>query len=186
MRFSLWLLGVVVALTFPLDRVCSAEEAPQFPARIGGLEFFQKTDYEKDGPGLGTGWAYRAKGIKADIYLYSGGLASISSDLTSPLVANHFQEVVAEIYEMKRRGYYSDVRTITPEKRIQVGSMPFLYAELKYTQENTPRISQAYLSVWKNQFLKIRFTFYAAEAQAGEKAVAEFVPTIVKAVEAAN
>jgi hypothetical protein len=186
MRLPLLILSFLVPLGLAFHSVAAGSSAPIFPPRIGGLELSNQTDFEKDSPGLGMGWSYHTEGIKADVYLYNGRLATIPDDLSSPIVAGHFQEVVAEIYAMKSQGYYTDIRTVTPEERVNIGSMSFLHAELKFTQENIPRVSHVYLTVWKNQFLKIRFTFFASEQKAGTKALAEFVPAIVRVFESAK
>jgi len=185
MRFPLLVLSLLLPLGLAFHNVAAAASAPTFPPRIGSLELSSQTNFEQRSPGLGMGWSYHTEGIKADVYLYNGRLTTIPNDLSSPLVAGHFQEVVAEIYAMKSQGYYSDVRTIAPEEKVYIGSMPFLHAELKFTQENVPRISHVYLTVWKNQFLKIRFTYFASEEKTGAKALSEFVPAIVKVFESA-
>lgn len=186
MRLPLLVLSLLLPLGLAVHNVAAAGSAPAFPPRIGGLELSNQTNFEQKSPGLGLGWSYHTEGIKADVYLYTGRLTTIPDDLSSPLVAGHFQEVVSEIYAMKAQGYYTDVRTVTPEERIYIGSTPFLHAELKFTQENVPRVSHVYLTVWKNQFLKIRFTYFASEQKAGTKALAEFVPAIVKVFESAK
>jgi len=81
-----------------------------FPDSVEGIIKGNVKDYEGTNPGLGVSVAYDRPGITVTVYLYTLGLRSISSDLSSPILKNHFAQVMQDIYEMEKRGYYKFVK----------------------------------------------------------------------------
>jgi len=166
--------------------VAVQEPTLNFPAEIGGMKMTQQTDYEKDNPGAGVGWSYRGAVARADVYIYSMGFEVVPSNLDSPTIAGHFQQTVGGVYEMKRLGHYADVKTVVPEEKVLIGPLPFLHAELRFTEKNQNRISHLYLGVWKGRFLKIRLTYLLSEETEGKRALAEFLQVIGKLLSASE
>jgi len=156
------------------------------PERAGEMPLEGTKDFEKESPGGGTGWSYRTEYAKADVYLYTNGLTDIPADVNSPILARHLQEVIGGVHEAQKLGYYSGVKTVTADQKVFIGSQPFLQAELKFTQDNIPRVSHIYLGVFEGQFLKIRFTYYLSEASAGKKYLAGFLQAMGKVLDAAR
>lgn len=169
MRFPLRLpvftlvLGLLAAL--PAAIAAPYHHAPTgiiFPDQLGSLpKHTQISDYEATKPGLGVSVAYNGPGITVTIYLYTLGLDTVSTDLDSPLLNNHFKDTARDVHRAGELGYYEKVRSL-PEDRITWSSRPdatrSLRARFSYNQRGVERLSNLYLLGFKNHFLKIRYT----------------------------
>ncbi|MCX5718243.1 MAG: hypothetical protein NTW44_08105 [Nitrospirae bacterium] len=133
-----------------------------FPDSVEGIIRGEVTDYEGKNPGLGISVAYDRPGITVTVYLYTLGLRSISGDLASPILKEHFNQVIQDIYKVEEMGYYKDVKNLgqgtTFLKQDNTGPKA-LFASLSYVQSGTERLSKLYLLGHKNHFVKIRFTY---------------------------
>jgi len=141
------LLLTILITSFLGNQTWAAGPELVLPERAGEMPLEGIKDYEKESPGGGTGWSYRVKTAKADIYFYSNGMTDIPADVNSPIIARHLQEVIGGVYEAQKLGYYSGVKTVTADQKVFIGSQPFLQAELKFTQDNIPRVSHIYWCV---------------------------------------
>lgn len=187
MRGFLRALLLFALIVFPLrHQTWAAAPGLALPERAGQMPLEGTKDFEQESAGGGMGWSYRVKYAKADVYLYTHGLSNIPADVNSPIIARHLQEVIGGVYEAQKLGYYTDVKTVTTDQKVFIGSQPFLQAELKLTQENIPRVSHIYLGVYEGKFLKIRFTYYLPEAAAGKKYLAEFLQAMGKVLDASK
>lgn len=146
----------------------SHELAVTFPPSLAGMKLLQVTDYEKEGPGLGVGLSYRAENAKADLYIYTGGIVRIPEGVDSEEIQKHFKQVTGEVFEMGKRGYYSNVKIAVPIEKTKIGKHLFLHVEIHYTQ-NESRISHIYLTALNNRFLKIRYTYLASKPDEGKR-----------------
>ena len=187
MRGSLRAILLAALIVFPLFNLTwPANPGLAMPEHAGQMPLESMKDFEQESPGGGVGWSYRVKYAKADVYLYTHGLTDIPADVNSPIIARHLQEVIGGVYEAQKLGYYTDVKTVTADQKMFIGSQPFFQAELKLTQENIPRVSHIYLGVYEGKFLKIRFTYYLSEASAGKKYLAEFLQSMGKVLDASK
>ena len=80
-----------------------------FPETLVEMPMVSLTDHDKN-PGLGVSIGYNAPGITATVYLYTLGLRSISGDLASPILKEHFNQVIQDIYKVEKLGYYKFVK----------------------------------------------------------------------------
>ena len=81
-----------------------------FPDSVEGIIRGNVKDYEGTNPGLGVSVSYDRPGITVTVYIYTFGFKSIPSDLSSPTLKNHFAQVMQDIYEVEKRGYYKFVK----------------------------------------------------------------------------
>lgn len=169
-RCALFLLCLILSGTLRAqDDYKSPELGVTFPAKLAGMSLVKVTNYEEDSPGLGVGLSYRAEKEKADIYIYNNRLTRISDGITSPEIQQHFKDVAVEILEMEKRGQYQNVKIVVPLEKIEVGTQPFLHAEVQFESQDVPRISHIYLSALNDNYFKIRYTYVASEAEEGKR-----------------
>ncbi len=147
-----------------------------FPDSVEGIARGAVTDFEGKNPGLGVSVAYDRPGITVTVYLYTLGLRSISGDLASPILKEHFNQVIQDIYKVEKLGYYKFVKKtaegITFLRADKTGPQA-LFASFSYVQNGIERLSKVYLLGHKQHFVKIRFTYdKSVQAQVEEKLTA--------------
>jgi hypothetical protein len=133
-----------------------------FTDRLAGLSMVGVTDYEKERPGLGVGVGYNGPGITLTIYLYTLGMKSIPESPDSEVFRKHFDQCMGDIITAGQRGLYADVKKLS-EDRFSLGSgqaeRTGLCGAFSFMQQGTARLSKVYLFVYKNNFLKIRYSY---------------------------
>ena len=147
-----------------------------FPDSVDGIIKGNVKDFEGTSPGLGVSVSYDRPGITVTVYVYNLRLKSIPDDLSSPVLKNHFAQVMNDIYEVEKRGYYKFVKKtaegITFLRADKTGPQA-LSASFSYVQNGVDRLSKLYLLGHKNHFVKIRFTYdKSVQAQTEEKLTA--------------
>lgn len=184
LRFSLLFL-LLACITFTADAQTTQYRHPAtgltFPDSVEGIVRGEVTDYEGKNPGLGVSVAYDRPGITVTVYLYTLSLRSISSDLASPILKDHFNQVIQDIYKVEELGYYKNVKNLaqgtTFLKQDNTGPKA-LFASLSYVQSGTNRLSKLYLLGHKNHFVKIRFTYDKAVQKHSEETLKQFLNEI--------
>ena len=147
-----------------------------FPDGVEGIIRGDVKDFEGTNPGLGVSVPYDRPGITVTVYLYTLGLRSISGDIASPILKEHFNQVIQDIYKVEKLGYYKFVNKtaegITFLRADKTGPQA-LFASFSYAQNGVERLSKVYLLGHKQHFLKIRFTYdKSVQAQTEEKLTA--------------
>jgi hypothetical protein len=184
LRFSLLFL-LLACITLSVDAQTNSYMHPEtglvFPETLVEMPMVSLTDHEKDNPGLGMSIGYNAPGITVTVYLYTLGLRSISDDLASPILKEHFNQVMQDIYKVEELGYYKNVKKLaqgtTFLKQDNTGPKA-LFALLSYVQGGTDRLSKLYLLGHKNHFIKIRFTYDKAVQKHSEETLKQFLNEI--------
>ena len=184
LRFGLLFL-LLACITFTANAQTNSYRHPAtgltFPDSVEGIVRGEVTDYEGKNPGLGVSVAYDRPGITVTVYLYTLGLRSISSDIASPILKDHFNQVIQDIYKVEELGYYKNVKNLaqgtTFLKQDNTGPKA-LFASLSYVQSGTDRLSKLYLLGHKNHFVKIRFTYDKAVQKYSEETLKQFLNEI--------
>lgn len=179
LRFGLLFL-LLACITLSADAQTTQYRHPAtgliFPDSVEGIIRGNVKDFEGTNPGLGVSVPYDRPGITATVYIYNLGLRSIPNDLSSPILKNHFAQVMQDIYEVEKRGYYKFVKKtaegITFLRADKTGPQA-LSASFSYVQNGVERLSKVYLLGHKQHFVKIRFTYdKSVQVQTEEKLTA--------------
>jgi hypothetical protein len=179
LRFGLLFL-LLACITISADAQTTQYRHPAtgliFPDSVAGIVKGNVKDFEGTNPGLGVSVPYDRPGITVTVYVYNLRLRSIPADLSSPIFKNHFAQVLQDIYEMEKRGYYKSVKK-TAEGiiflRADKTGPQALSASFSYVQNGIERLSKVYLLGHKQHFVKIRFTYdKSVQAQTEEKLTA--------------
>jgi len=159
----------------------------QFPGTIGNMRQDSVTDFEKDHPGLGLGVGIGYIGanpqIYADVFVYNLKLKQIPDGSGNKVVIQQMADAERDIFLQEQRGVYSKVKKIKSASRLLGASSdaPFaLQSEFTYTQKNVAKRSFIYLTAYRNNFVKIRFTYPEKDERAGEQALQAFLTEIGK------
>ncbi|PVE25242.1 hypothetical protein DC522_06855 [Microvirga sp. KLBC 81] len=139
-----------------------------FPAKIAGLPRRQRTDYNE--AGLGFSVRYEVPGETwADIFIYD-----LSEDLTSAeaqqAAADQREIALSDIQTAVSAGSYQEAKVIAKSEAV-----PYAMAHLTITQKGKTRNSYVFITVSRKNFVKIRYTTSAPNAdQMADKFAAEY------------
>ena len=158
------------------------------PGAVAGLNRRSVVDYEKDQPGLGTAIHYVYPGIKGSVFIYNRGYARIESGVDSPLATREFKAAKSDIEKA-----YPEAQILVAEERLTVNGVPLLHAAYKYADERAglrdPVFSHLYVTVVRNQFLKLRVTHSIAahpeidyEPTTGMRLATRFVEQMIQSL----
>ncbi len=127
-----------------------------FP-EIEGWTKSEKTTYPT--AALGYSYSYESnRGGRVTIYVYNGGNASISNDISSPTVKREFDGVRSEILAIGKAGIYQNMKEVKTD-RITVGrATDAHYALFRFNVQGQPKVSELYLFSFEDNFIKIRAT----------------------------
>jgi len=189
LRFGLLFL-LLACITLSAEAQTNSYRHPAtgltFPDSVEGIVRGDVTDFEGKNPGLGVSVPYDRPGITVTVYIYTFGFKSIPSDLSSPTLKNHFAQVMNDIYEVEKRGYYKSVKKTAEGVtflRADKTDPQALSASFSYVQNGVERLSKVYLLGHRQHFVKIRFTYdKSVQAQVEEKLTA-FLNTMADMLE---
>lgn len=149
-----------------------------FPDPVGSMKLVKVTDYEPLYAGLGTGISYRTETIRADVFLYDMQKGPVPNGISSPVVADEFEQAIADIYSMEKNGTYKNISTMIKKETVPVGSLKFLHSVLTYEQNNIKLISHLYLTGYGGLFIKLRVTYFTDARVREEANLAMFLTMI--------
>ena len=99
--------ALVLCLLLVASGMASAREPEfNFPQDVAGFARGARTDYEARAPGFGYSVVYTNGRLKADVYVYDGGVASIPDGPSSAPVAAQIAQATNEIRVMVERHLY--------------------------------------------------------------------------------
>jgi len=177
------LLLVSLPLACQKQAVQSHRHSPtgiSFPGSLGEMKRGEITDFEKREQGLGVGIGYAGPGhVVANIYVYNFRLRSIPDNVQSEPVMSHFLQVESDIYAEEKKGKYMAVQKLS-EGLVPLGeAVPAPRALSSHFSfiaiDGVARLSHLYLAVYKNHFIKIRFTYPKEQESEGKEALLRFL-----------
>jgi hypothetical protein len=157
-----------------------------FPPTLGKWKRGQDRDY---GPGWGVSIAYHSPppgGVTASIFIYNLGLKDIPTGPSSQVVKDAFAETKREVDEaMQQRG--GSARQLA-EGEALLGATPDSLKALRVSfaivyKDGYEETSDAYLTGYKNQLLKLRLTYpkeHRAEHEAQIKTLLSDLDDLLK------
>ncbi len=134
---------------------------------------------------LGVAIRYVVPGLaKADLFIFDLGMREIETGVASRLVISQFERMKRDIFTLQDRGLYSDVKSLGEPSDIElprIGDLRLLHARPSYSERapsgelKSKVFSHAYLTGYRNKFLKIRITYPVNAEEAGEKAAQQLL-----------
>lgn len=163
-----FLLGLIVVPAYASQAAADPVRSPipaqvtqidgyPFPAKIAGLTRGQKVDYNS--PGLGFSVRYEVPGETwADIFIYDLEQELASEDARE-LAADQREIAVDDIKNAVSAGSYQDAKLIA-----KADAASYAKAHLTITQKGVTRDSFIFVTVARKNFIKIRYTTSAKNA----------------------
>ncbi len=154
-----------------------------FPAVLGALKRGKHHRYSH--PSLGYSVRYSSPGkVRADVYVYDGGLGELLATSPGPAVERHFQDVKEQVFRVGRSDGYGVVHV--QDDQVPFGSTPGApsahRARFILRLEAGDAASWAYLTVYAGRFVKVRCTYLAELGPAGDKMLKDFVDALARFV----
>lgn len=141
----------------PIPAQVSQVDGYPFPPKVAGLLRGQKTDYNS--PGLGFSVRYEVPGQTwADIFIYDLG-QDLTSEDTRQLSADQREIALGDIKMAVSAGSYQEAKVIA-----KADTPLYAQAHLTITQRGVTRDSFVFVTVNRKNFVKIRYTTSANNA----------------------
>ena len=141
-----------------------------FPVRIGLLAFEGVEEY--DDVRYGVAIKYSAIGVAGTLYIYDSGLKTVPPGVENPIHKDALDMAVNDIKEVSRQGQYQDVVFSREEIADLAGSgtgQRARHVSLTYTFDGTGWHSHIFVLGYKNQILKLRFSYVDGLKTTGEE-----------------
>ena len=150
----------------------------KYPTSIDTWKSGDVFDNEKTDKGLGTTIYYNTPGLKATLYIYDNQLTTI----TSSNVEKEFINISEEIKQVAALGYYkitSPIKTLPDEK---IGVISVKHSSYEYDQKGEIYVSHSYLCNIKNNFIKIRISFYKSDFDKAKPIMDSFIKDLINSI----
>lgn len=135
-----------------------------------------KIETDRTEPALGYWVSYTKPGFTATVYVFNRGLKKIPDGTASDEVKGEMKRVVEEIDTVTQRGLYKSFKEVGKEETVslgkQKGAPSALRRQFEIERKNGPVRSEAYVTGYKNHFVKIRITHDPDDKAAAEKTAA--------------
>jgi hypothetical protein len=132
--------NVLLANDIPVSKYKDSELRIEFPPMLAGMKFVKVHKYDQ--PGWGYSVFYKGRHMmKADIYIYDGGLNNIPNGCSDERVKEQASSIGKTLKIMQKKGLYAQVKSLDSGVRPQKGAIRFLWNKYQFTQparaENT-------------------------------------------------
>ena len=137
-------------------------------------------------PELGYSVGYKAPGITVTVYVYNLGVKEIPAGAKSDAVKEQMKSAVADIYTLKERGLYKSVKELSKDEVVPLGkgkdAPTALRRQFELGRDDGTRLSDAYLTGYKDHFVKIRISYDPEGKEEAEKKIAALLEGIGSAL----
>ncbi|MFZ6743870.1 hypothetical protein ACO0LC_11630 [Undibacterium sp. JH2W] len=151
-----------------------------FPDKVATLTFSEKKEFPKKE--LGVNIRYLGSGpVVGSIYIYNSGLSQIPTGVGSPIIHQHFIQVINEVKQLATTGQVKAVNlaggsTISNFK----GCGPqFMWRAYELDMGDKVLSSYTYLTGLNNNFVKLRLSHLKGDTQ-GKRELEQFVEELRK------
>jgi V8-like Glu-specific endopeptidase len=149
---------------------------PILPDNMAGMKKGKVTVFDR--PELGTGIGYNVPGASMTIFVYNLGMKEIPADTSSAVFKGQFDQAVGDIYQAGKMGVMENVKrmpgsemTIMPGK----SGRKALTASFTFRMQGRDMNSKLYLTQYKNNWVKLRYSYDAAMQNKGEEMFQSFL-----------
>lgn len=158
-----------------------------FPMEVGGL-VLEGVGKHPD-PKMGVSLQYKGPDVlRATVALYTLGRAGLGSGHESEAVQTHFEEIKAVLPELEKKGHVSDLKIVADDTVVLKGEKTELtmwriateYRPVPGTNDvsDAKRISNVLVTAFRNQYLKVGFTYFAEKQEAGAARLDAFLKAL--------
>ncbi|MCR4412630.1 MAG: hypothetical protein NUV77_09425 [Thermoguttaceae bacterium] len=119
--------------------------------------------------------------IRVDVYVYNAGLRSIPDDLGAPVVRDQFERAKGDVHAARRQGLYQSVEELS-QGEARLGRSPDAprahHARFRIARGDEKLVSDLYLTVHRDHFVKIRCSRPDTEDAQRQAALAELLDAL--------
>lgn len=147
-----------------------------FPDTMAGMTKSKVTVF--DAPELGVGVGYNMPGASMTVFIYNPGMKEISADVSSPAFKGQFDQAVRDIFQAGKMDVMQNIKELPGNG---VTTMPgrsgrkALSASFSFRMQGKDMNSKLYLSQYKNNWVKLRYSYDAAMGNKGEEIFQNFL-----------
>jgi hypothetical protein len=162
----------------PAQEAVAVDRGISFPPAVGPLTRGKRTDLEPRFPGFGVTWSYFGGGTNAAVYVYDRQRYDIPADPRSDMIQGEFRTALAEVEQMTRSGAYQGPGIKQKFEIGPAGSPVMIGAEIGIERNGEGQDSFLFLSSYRGNFLKVRYTAPAHQGsrEEAEKFALSFLP----------
>jgi hypothetical protein len=135
----------------------------------GKVETFPKVE-------LGYSVAYNAPGFAGTVYVYNLGLKKIPDGVKSDEVKGELKRAVDDLDRAKQAGLYKSVKEVGKEEAVPLGkgkdAPSALRRQFEVERKDGVKLSEVYVTGYKDHFVKIRITHDPDDKKAADKIAA--------------
>ena len=184
LRLSLTLIALLLVAVVSADDPKLPGPKIDFPD-IDGFTRGKVQTYNQ--PGLGYSFSYTTPRIVVTLYVYNRDLKEIPDGVKSKVVKDEMKQVGLDLQEAKKQGLYKSIKEVGEEEVVSLGKdkdapparrRQFLVDRTKGGE----KFSDAYLTGYKDHFIKLRITYDLEEKAESDKKIAELLETVGSAL----
>jgi len=178
MKRVMWMLSIValVLMVCVCNSFAESYRHPPtglvFPDQFAGMSKGEVTEFDKDNPGSDVGIGYNLPNITLTIYLYNPS----APDFESPAFKKHFDECVDEIMKVRPNGKKTSEGVVS--FRLAPTPLRAQFASFNGVSNRGEYVSIIYLMVYKDRYLKIRYTYSKDSDTMGEATFKRVIETL--------
>ncbi|MHC4118411.1 MAG: hypothetical protein ACYSWO_12995 [Planctomycetota bacterium] len=173
-----------------VSRYKDSELRIEFPPVLAGMKFMGVRKYDQ--PGYGYCVRYQGRRLKADIYIYDGGLNNIPNGCGNELVKGQASSIGQMLKVMQQKGLYGQVKSLDSGVRPQQGPIRFAWNKYQLLQPAGAKDgytgilhSESFVTGFGGKFVKIRLTYNKENSPEGKKTSELLTGQIVRLLKAA-
>ncbi len=147
-----------------------------FPDAMAGMSKSKVTVF--DSPELGVGVAYNAPGASMMVFIYNLGMKEIPTDVSSPVFKEHLDRAIGDIYQAEKMGAIQNVKRLPGGEVTTMPGKPgrkALVALFTFRMQGRDMNSKLYLTQYKNNWVKLRYSYDAEMGNKGEEMFQTFL-----------
>ncbi len=168
--FALAALGALVGTVRPDDPPGPKIDFPEVKGMTRGkVQTFPQAE-------LGYSVAYNAPGFVASVYVYNLGLKKIPDGTKSDEVKDEIKRAVRDLDLAKQQGLYKSVKEVGKQETVTLGkgkgAPSILRQRFEVERKDGAKLSEVYVTGYKNHFVKIRITHDPDDKMAADKIAA--------------
>ena len=158
-----------------------------FPDSMAGMKKVKVTVFES--PQLGVGIGYNLPGVSMTVFIYDLGMKSIPADINSPLFKGQFDQAIADIFQAERMGVLENVKRLPGDPATMMpgpSGRKALSASFTFGLQGQEKNSKLFLTQYKNNWVKLRYTYDRNVQNRGEEIFNQFLKELADTMEKAR
>lgn len=141
-----------------------------FPDTMAGMAKGRVTVFDK--PELGAGVGYNAPGAAMTVFIYNLGMKEIPADTSSPVFKGQFDQAAGDIVQAGKTGVIENVKRLPGPEAVKMPGKTgrkALSASFTFSMQGRDMSSKLYLTQYRNNWIKLRYSCEAGMQNKGEE-----------------